>query len=132
MPPVRSLWAVVAKVLDRFMQAPIAVRRAPVAIIPIIRLRAGCASKEQKPAECGCRQQNLAEHGLQQMLMQFDNTLRRTPPRLGQGPRPVHQTHRRGKCRGRKKRWKLSANKLCSNERGAANFRRAGKNTSMN
>src|SRR2546421_10345524 len=85
MPPVGSLQAVVAEVLDRFMQAPIAVRRAPVAIIPIIGLRAGCASKEQKPAECDCRQYSLAEHGLQQMLMQLHNILPRTPPRLLQG-----------------------------------------------
>src|SRR5882762_4828672 len=98
MPPVPSLWAVEAKVLDRFMQAPIAVRRAPVAIIPILRLRTGCASKEQKPAEYGCRQYSLAEHGLQQMLMQLHNILPRTPPRLVQGPRPVQQTPRRGKC----------------------------------
>ena len=43
MPPVGSLRAVVAEVLDRFVQPPIAVRRAPVRVLPIIRLRAGCS-----------------------------------------------------------------------------------------
>ncbi len=100
MPPVTRLRAVVAEVLDRFMQAPIAARSAPVAIVPIIRLHAGRAGKKQKSTQHGGRQRGLAENRFLQMLMQLHNILPRTSPGLVRGCRPVptRQTRRRRKC----------------------------------
>jgi len=71
-----------AEVLDRYLETPIGVRRAPVAIVPIIRLGAGRAGKEQESAERGRRQRCFAENRFQQMLMQSHNILLRASPRL--------------------------------------------------
>src|SRR5258707_12712901 len=82
MPPVAGFRAVVAEVLDRYVETPIGVRRAPVAIVPFICLGAGRAGKEQESAERGRRQCCFAEHRFQQMLMQSHNILPRASPRL--------------------------------------------------
>src|SRR6266571_9335534 len=82
MPPVAGFRAVVAEALNRYVETPIGVRRAPVAIVPIIRLGAGRAGKEQESAERDSRQCCFAEHRFQQMLMQSHNILLRASPRL--------------------------------------------------
>ena len=58
-PPMISLPAVIAIALDGFMQPPIAVSRAAIAIVPIIRLRVRCACEKQKSAQ-QCRSQYCA------------------------------------------------------------------------
>src|SRR5215472_14864616 len=61
MTPVACFRTVESKMHNRIVIAPIGVRRAAVAIVPIIRFSAGRAGKEHKTPEQHSRQQHSSE-----------------------------------------------------------------------